>query len=111
MARGRLAAQIVEERLRLTGVPVLELRSDLIGVDALHGPASRGPEPYEVRLRVAARTASAADAWRVAREVESLYTNGPAGGGGASTAVAPGAGDAFDAASRGIGYSWRVEVV
>jgi hypothetical protein len=30
-----------------------------------------------------------ADGWRVAREVESLYTNGPAGGGGASTTVKP----------------------
>jgi hypothetical protein len=87
VARGRLAADVVAERLRLIGVPVLELRSDLIGVDALHGAASRRAEPYEVRLRVAGRTASAADAWRVAREVESLYTNGPAGGGGASTSV------------------------
>jgi len=88
VARGRLAGGIVTERLRLTGVPFRELRCDLIGVDALHGPgAERGIEPYEVRLRVAARTASAADAWRVAREVESLYTNGPAGGGGAFTSV------------------------
>jgi hypothetical protein len=87
-ARGRLAARIVTERLRLIGVAPLELRADLIGVDALHGePGGRGSEPYEVRLRVAARTAAAADAWRVAREVESLYTNGPAGGGGASTSV------------------------
>ena len=40
-----------------------------------------------MRLRVAARTEHGADAMRVAREVESLYTNGPAGGGGASTSV------------------------
>jgi hypothetical protein len=87
-ARGRLAGEIVTERLRLIGVPLGELRCDLIGVDALHGPgAGQGVEPYEVRVRVAARTASAADAWKVAREVESLYTNGPAGGGGATTAV------------------------
>ena len=87
-ARGRLAAGIVTERLRLIGVAPLELRADLIGVDALHGEhGARGSEPYEIRLRVAARTATAADAWRVAREVESLYTNGPAGGGGASTVV------------------------
>jgi len=87
-ARGRLAGEIVVERLRLTGVPFSDLRCDLIGLNALHGPdAGRGVEPYEVRLRVAARTASAADGWRVAREVESLYTNGPAGGGGAFTSV------------------------
>ncbi len=88
VARGRLAGEIVTERLRLTGVPFTELRCDLVGVNALHGPDSgRDSDPYEVRLRVAARTASAADGWRVAREVESLYTNGPAGGGGASTSV------------------------
>jgi hypothetical protein len=88
VARGRLAGEIVVERLRLVGVAYTELRCDLIGVDALHGPrAAMGHEPYEVRLRVAARTTSAADGWRVAREVESLYTNGPAGGGGAFTSV------------------------
>jgi hypothetical protein len=88
-ARGRLAGEIVAERLRLTGVVPLELRTDLIGVDALHGPASGPGEPYEVRLRVAARTASESEARRVAREVEALYTNGPAGGGGAATSVRP----------------------
>ena len=88
VARGRLAGEIVTARLRLIGVPFRELRCDLIGVNALHGPdAGRGVDPYEVRLRVAARTASPADGWRVAQEVESLYTNGPAGGGGASTSV------------------------
>jgi hypothetical protein len=88
VARGRLAADIVAERLQLIGLAPLELRADLIGVDALHGPnAGRTSNPYEVRLRVAARTASQADAWRVAREVESLFTNGPAGGGGATMTV------------------------
>jgi hypothetical protein len=37
-----------------------------------------------VRLRVVARAASRAEAERVGNEVEALYTNGPAGGGGAS---------------------------
>ena len=88
VARGRLAGEIVTERLRLIGVHFSELRCYLIGVNALHGPdAGRRGDPYEVRLRVAARTASPADGWRVAREVESLYTNGPAGGGGASNSV------------------------
>lgn len=88
VARGRLAGEIVVDRLRLIGVTPLELRTDLIGVEALHGNrADRVSNPYEIRLRVAARTASSADAWRVAREVETLYTNGPAGGGGATTSV------------------------
>jgi hypothetical protein len=41
-----------------------------------------------VRLRVAARTATRADAERIGNEVEALYTNGPAGGGGVRLHVA-----------------------
>ncbi len=84
LARGRLALAVVRERLALTGVATRELRCDLIGVDALHGAAlSGGREPYEVRLRVAGRTETHAEAVRIGNEVETLYTNGPAGGGGA----------------------------
>jgi len=88
VARARLAADVVAKRLTTMGIVASDVRYDLIGVDALHGGASvPACEPYEVRLRVAARTATEGDAWKVAREVESLYTNGPAGGGGASTVV------------------------
>src|SRR5690349_6006180 len=38
LARGRLALEIVRERLKLTGVEASELRFDLIGVDSLPGP-------------------------------------------------------------------------
>ena len=82
--RARLALTIVADRLQLIGVQLDEARYDLIGVDALHGrrlSAGRG-DPYEVRIRVAARTQTMRDAARVANEVEALYTNGPAGGGG-----------------------------
>ena len=85
LARGRLALEIVRERLALTGVATTETRFDLIGVDALHGEKlSAGREPYEVRVRVAGRTDSLAEAVRIGNEVETLYTNGPAGGGGAT---------------------------
>jgi hypothetical protein len=40
------------------------------------------PPPYEVRLRAAARFNDDVDANCLAREVESLYLNGPAGGAG-----------------------------
>ncbi|QDW50072.1 acyclic terpene utilization AtuA family protein [Burkholderia sp. KBS0801] len=85
LARARLALDIVRERLALTGVAATELRFDLIGVDALYGdatPAVRG-EPAEVRVRVAGRATTADEAARIGNEVETLYTNGPAGGGGA----------------------------
>jgi len=85
LARGRLALDIVRERLKLTGVSTSELRFDLIGMDALHGPqvSAHGNEPYEVRVRVAGRTENLREAVRIGNEVETLYTNGPAGGGGA----------------------------
>jgi Acyclic terpene utilisation family protein AtuA len=85
LARGRLALEIVRERLKLTGVATSELRFELIGVDSLHGAqvAAKANEPYEVRVRVAGRTENLREAVRIGNEVETLYTNGPAAGGGA----------------------------
>ncbi|HMO30222.1 acyclic terpene utilization AtuA family protein [Enterovirga sp.] len=84
LARGRLALDIVRERLALSGVRMSEARYDLMGVDSLHGAArSASSDPWEVRIRVAGRTESLAEAVRIGNEVETLYTNGPAGGGGA----------------------------
>ncbi|PVX81714.1 acyclic terpene utilization AtuA family protein [Paraburkholderia unamae] len=84
LARARLALDIVRERLALTGVDTSELRFDLIGVNALYGDAlaANRDAPYEVRVRVVGRTADATQAARIGNEVETLYTNGPAGGGG-----------------------------
>jgi Acyclic terpene utilisation family protein AtuA len=89
VARGRLALEIVAERLRMTGVQASELRFDLIGVDSILGPrlSAGAPEPREVRARVAGRTDSLAEATRIANEVESLYLNGPASGGGVTKAA------------------------
>lgn len=85
VARGRLGLEIVRERMQLTGITSSETRFELIGVDSLHGAdiGGRGNEPYEVRLRVAGRTDSMKEAVRIGNEVETLFTNGPAGGGGA----------------------------
>lgn len=84
VARARLAGDIVRSRLDRAGFAIHELKVDLMGIDSLHGRrlASGSGEPYEVRLRVAARVGTQKAAEAVAREVESLYTNGPAGGGG-----------------------------
>jgi Acyclic terpene utilisation family protein AtuA len=85
LARGKLALEIVRERLKLTGVAASELRFDLIGVDSLHGApvSAHANEPYEVRVRVTGRAESLREAVRIGNEVETLYTNGPAAGGGA----------------------------
>jgi hypothetical protein len=84
LARGKLALDIVRERLQLTGVATSETRFELIGIDSSHGAdlAARAVEPYEVRVRVAGRTESFGEAVRIGNEVETLYTNGPAAGGG-----------------------------
>lgn len=90
LARARLAREVVLQRLKLTGVVYEDLRAELLGVDSLHGGelgSRTAGEPWEVRLRVAARCAERAEAVRVGNEVETLYTNGPYGGGGATKAV------------------------
>jgi hypothetical protein len=83
LRRGRLALEIVRDRLKLTGVETSEIRFDVIGMDSLHGAKlAEDHEPYEVRIRVVGRTDNLAEAVRIGNEVETLYTNGPAGGGG-----------------------------
>ena len=84
-----MALAIVAERLKLTGVRASELRFELIGVDSVAGPTAPvlRTDPPEVRIRVAGRTATLEEAIRIGNEVETLYTNGPAGGGGATRSV------------------------
>ena len=85
-ARGQLALDIVAKRLEITGVKFSEIRYDLIGINAIHS-RPQAVEPDEVRIRVAARCDSMKEAVRIGNEVETLYTNGPAGGGGVSKSV------------------------
>lgn len=89
LARAQLALDIVRERLQLTGVEAEEIRYDLIGINAIVGQqlAHSTHDPDEVRIRVSARTANMQQAQRIGNEVETLYTCGPAGGGGATKAA------------------------
>jgi len=81
LQRARLAGEVVRERLKSE---FAEIRVDYIGSTSLHGKSyCADAHPYEVRLRVAARAATPEKAARVGEEVEALWTNGPAGGGGA----------------------------
>lgn len=87
-ARGRLALEVLRQRLESAGIKALDSRYELIGVNAIHGDAlSRGHAPYEVRARVAWRVATRREAEKVANEVEAMYLNGPAGGGGVTKSV------------------------
>ena len=70
------------------GLAQAEHRAELIGVNAMHGPQlGQDRVPYEVRLRLAVRCATREQAERVGQEVEALYLNGPAGGGGVTQSV------------------------
>ena len=84
LARAQLAADVVRTRLRdLHGVPEDAVLVELIGAGAAFRGLAGPGDPVEVRLRVAARVSDRELAAVVGWEVETLYTNGPAGGGGA----------------------------
>ena len=91
MNRAKLAADIVEKRLKLVGVEMEEFRIDYIGYNSLYKSEisdQYAPDVFpEIRLRVSGRTKDKANATLIANEVEALYTNGPAGGAGATKKV------------------------
>ena len=75
--RAQLAKRVLEERFRIVGLRAEEVRIDLLGVDAIHGPVSKPRcEPYEVAVRVAARTSSREEALKVGREVDGMAVSG-----------------------------------
>jgi len=86
--RAKLAGEVIKKRLEYINLPIEELRIDFIGVnslfkDKISDSISNFRSDYtEVRLRVAARTKTKEDAKIIGNEVEALYTNGPAAGGG-----------------------------
>lgn len=91
--RAKLAGEIVEKRLELIGCKVEELRIDYIGVNSLYKDSiskymfNDNSLCKEVRLRISGRTLDKKEAEKIANEVESLYTNGPSAGGGATKSV------------------------
>jgi hypothetical protein len=84
LARAELAADVVRDRLiRLHGLTEDAIDVEYIGAGAAFRGWVAPEEPLEVRLRVSAHVPDEQAATTVGWEVESLYTNGPAGGGGA----------------------------
>lgn len=85
--RAKLAGAILAKRFE-NGIPdtktkINDLRIDYVGLNSVHRTNFKSTaKPYEIRLRVAGRAQSAEDAALIGEEVEALYTNGPAGGGG-----------------------------
>lgn len=95
LARARLARDVLLQRLHRRGLPV-RARVDLIGVasvlDSDDGALARayaGPEPAEVRVRLAAEGAERDDVEQAAREVLAMLCCGPAGSCGARWSVVP----------------------
>lgn len=80
LERAQLAGAVLEKRLK----PQFEnLRIDYIGSHSVHRTHfDHTVVPYEIRLRVAASASEQSTAALIGEEVEALYTNGPAGGGG-----------------------------
>lgn len=78
LRRAQLAKRILEERLRIVKLDAEEVRIDFLGLNAVHGAATpaNAPEPYEVAVRVAARTRSREEAVKVGREVDGMAVSG-----------------------------------
>ncbi len=82
VARARLAADVAVERFRLEGGVASEIQVDLLGISSLHGDDGSRGEPYEVRVRVAARCADRRSADLIGDEVRQMNMQGPSGPGG-----------------------------
>lgn len=78
--RAEMAAAIIQQRLQHQ---FADLRIDFIGIQSAYQKNFTADAAIaEVRMRVAATATTAAAAASIGEEVEALYTNGPAGGGG-----------------------------
>ncbi len=84
LARAQLAAQVVQERFAMEGGVTSELQIDFIGISSLHGNPNDGTRvnPYEVRLRIAARCPDKKSANLLGEHVRQLNMQGPAAAGG-----------------------------
>jgi len=78
LRRAQLARKILEERFRIVKLDAEEVRIDFLGLNAIHGAMTPkdAPEPYEVAVRVAARTRTREEAIKVGREVDGMAVSG-----------------------------------
>ena len=90
--KAKEAKKVIEKRLEARKISFEEIRFDFIGFNSLYensisNKIRKSNDYSEVRLRVAARTKTRDLAKKIVDEVETLYTNGPSGGGGVSKAI------------------------
>lgn len=78
LRRATLAKRILEERFKIVKLDAEELRIDFLGINAIHGEATPAdaPEPYEIAVRVAARTRTREEAVKIGREVDGMAVSG-----------------------------------
>lgn len=78
LRRAELARKILLERFRIVKLDAQDLRIDFLGLNAIHGAATpaHAPEPYEIAVRVAARTRTREEAAKVGREVDGMAVSG-----------------------------------
>lgn len=95
LARARATAEVLLERLRRRGLDV-RARVDLIGVASVHDSDDgalwrhyEGPEPPDIRIRLAAEGSDRDAVDQAAREVLALLCCGTAGTGGARWRLTP----------------------
>ena len=80
LRRAQLAKKILEERFKIVKLVADDVRIDFLGMNAIHGDATPAdvPEPYEIAVRVAARTRTREEAAKVGREVDGMAVSGVA---------------------------------
>ena len=78
LRRAELAKRILEERFRIVGLEADDLRIDFVGLNAIQGGVSPNvqPKPYEIAVRVAARTRTREEAAKVGHEVDGMAVSG-----------------------------------
>ncbi len=78
VARAQLAKRMLEARFKMVGLEAQELRIDFLGINAVHREASppMEHEPYEVAVRVSARTLTREMAEKIGGEVDGMAVSG-----------------------------------
>ena len=78
LRRAELARRVLEERFRIVGLQAEGVRIDFLGLNAIHGAATpaSAPEPYEIAVRVAARTRTREEAVKIGREIDGMAVSG-----------------------------------
>lgn len=90
--RAKLAAEIISERWQDNFGRTEKLTVEFLGYNATRPWDEPNDQPNEVCLRIGAHTLEETAAKTLCQEIEALYLNGPAGGGGATARYAPSVG-------------------